>query len=63
MHIMQYWLPETPASLAQAGQLAEGRCSLQQLRGAFSNVDAEFEQIVRAANLSMQVGVCARCSH
>lgn len=52
----QVWLPETPASLIQAGRLAEGRYTLQQIRGRLVNVDQEFDQILKAAEVMQVTG-------
>lgn len=53
------WLPETSASLVLRGQLAEGRLALARVRGLLassSTADAEFCDILAAAELSSRVG-------
>ncbi|CAK9877158.1 unnamed protein product [Sphagnum jensenii] len=47
-------LPETPNSLVQRGKLEEGRKVLRRIRG-IENVDAEFEDLILAAEESKRI--------
>ncbi|PKA65036.1 Sugar transport protein 8 [Apostasia shenzhenica] len=47
-------ITETPASLIERGKLDDGRATLRKIRGT-ENVDAEFDEIVRAGEASRRV--------
>ncbi|KAG6549409.1 hypothetical protein Mapa_009128 [Marchantia paleacea] len=48
------FLPETPNSLMERGQLARGRKNLERIRGV-QNVDMEYEDLVEASRISNAV--------
>lgn len=48
------FLPETPNSLMERGQLAKGRKNLERIRGV-KNVDMEYEDLVEASRISNAV--------
>ena len=51
-----FFLPETPAFLYSSNNVVKARATLQQLRGAGTNIDNEFASIERDAQEAMKFG-------
>lgn len=53
------WIPESPNSLIQRGELERGRRALQRIRGPLYRVDKEFDEILAAAGVGSKVSMCS----